>query len=130
MFPQAPNITGGTPSVQIIVALTFMFATIVAAWLGYRGRVEREPSGAAATVVAAFPDMTAVRQLTDQCRVLCGHVESLDATIREMTHHIRNGTETNNEVCQRLRELKEEIVRSDIQRSRRARQQVSPPKGS
>jgi hypothetical protein len=63
--------------------------------------------------------MTAVRQLTDQCRVLAEHVDSLNATFRDHTHYLRNKIEIDQELCMRLRELKEEIVRSDRQLARR-----------
>lgn len=115
MFPAAPNVDGLPIWLSVLVSLAFVLSTSFAAYLGYRKLDRREPSGAAQTVVASFPDMTAVRQLTDMCRVLCQQVESLDATFRDHTHYLRNKIEVDQEVCQRLRELREEIVRHDRQ---------------
>lgn len=119
MYPAAPNVDGLPVWLQVVVSLIFVFATIVAAFMGYRKLDRREPTGAAQTVLASIPDMTAVRQLTDQCRVLCQQVESLDQTFRDHTHYLRNKIEIDQEMCMRLRELKEEIIRSDKQSARR-----------
>jgi hypothetical protein len=89
---------------------------IIAAFLGYRKRAEREPGGAAATVLASLPDMSAIRQLTDQCRILSQHVESLCSEMRDHTHYLRDKIEVDREVCMRVREMKEELIRSDRQR--------------
>lgn len=112
--------------VQVIIALCIGLGAILTAYLGYRKRVEREPPGAAQTVLASIPDMSAVRQLTETCRVLCERIEQFDAAMRDHTHYLRNKIEVDQELCMRLRELKEEIIRSDRQRSRR----VSRPSGS
>lgn len=119
MFPQAPDVAAGPLWLQLVVAIAFCFATIAAAVIGYRKRVDREPPGAAATVLASIPDMSAIRHLTDVCRLLSVHVESLNATFRDHTHYLRNKIEVDQELCQRMRELKEEIIRSDRQRAGR-----------
>jgi hypothetical protein len=119
VFPAPPNVEGLPPWLQVLVCVPFALALLIASFRTYRKAEAREPAGAAQTVVAAFPDMTAVRQLTDQCRVLAEHVDSLNATFRDHTHYLRNKIEIDQELCMRLRELKEEIVRSDRQLARR-----------
>jgi hypothetical protein len=109
--PQAPSIDGLPLWLQVLVTFIFVVTTAGAAFLGYRSRVEREPVGAATTVLAAFPDLTAIRQLTDQSRILCDHVERLDVSMRDHTHYLRDKIEVDRELCMRMRELKEEMVR-------------------
>ena len=115
MFPAAPNVDGLPTWLAVLVSLIFGLATIGAAVGGYRKRADREPGGAGNTVLASIPDMSAIRQLTDQSRILCQQIESLEASMRDHTHYLRNKIETDQELCQRLRELKEEIARSDRQ---------------
>lgn len=110
-MPQAPNVDGLPPWLQIVLSFIFIMTTAAVAFVGYRRRLEREPGGAATTVLAAFPDMTAVRQLTDQTRILCEHVDRLDGTMRDQLHYIRNKIDVDTELCVRLRELKEELAR-------------------
>lgn len=115
-YPTAPNVDGLPTWLQVIVCVPFALGLLGAAFQGYRKRLIREPDTAAQTVIASIPDMSAIRQLTDTCRILCGHVESLNASFRDHTHYLRNKIEVDQELCQRLRELREEIVRSDRQR--------------
>jgi hypothetical protein len=117
--PQPPNVDGLPIWLQIAVSLIFVGTTALMAMLGYRKALEREPSGAATTVLASIPDMSSVRNLTDVCRILCGEVEKLDSTMRDHTHYLRDKIEVDREVAMRLRELREEIVRSDRQRAER-----------
>jgi predicted membrane-bound mannosyltransferase len=119
VFPSAPNVEGLPPWLQVIVCVPFALALMIGALRTYKKAELREPAGASQAVVAAFPDMTAVRQLTDQCRVLSEHVDSLNATLRDHTHYLRNKIEVDQEVCQRLRELRDEIVRHDRQAAQR-----------
>lgn len=93
-------------------------ATVIVAARGYRQRLEREPPGAAQTVLAAIPDMASMRAFTDICRSMCHELDKLDSTMRDHTHYLRDKIEIEREVCQRLRELREEIVRSDRQHFR------------
>lgn len=116
MYPAAPNVEGLPVWLQVVVSMAFVIVTGWAAARGYSKRAEREPRGAAATVLASFPDMSAVRQLNDVCRILCGEVEKLEGSIRDNTHYMRDKIDTDRELCARLRELKEEIIRSDRQR--------------
>lgn len=109
MFPVAPNVEGLPTWLQVFVSLAFVAIMGWVAITGYRKRVEREPHGAAQTVLAAIPDMGAVRHLADVCVKLGACVESLESATREHTHHVRNLEETQRETCQRLRELKEEL---------------------
>lgn len=118
-MPQAPNVDGLPVWLQVTVSLAFVLITGWVGWVGYLKRVEREPPGAAQTLVAAFPDMAAVRQLTEQCRLLCHAVESLDSGLRDNTHYLRNKLEVDAELSSRVRELRDEIVRSDRQRAER-----------
>lgn len=115
-MPEHLNVDGLPLWLQVLVSIAVVLATFFAAFRGYNKVVEREPPGAAQTVLATIPDMSAVRQLSDICRVLCGEVEKLDATLRDHTHYLRDKIEVDREVCMRLRELKEEIIRSDRQR--------------
>lgn len=103
----------------MIVSLLFLGMTAFFGMLGYRKRVEREPGGAASTVLAAIPDMSAVRQLTDQCRLLCEHIEKLDATLSEHTYYLRNKIEVDTRLAHLVRELIDERIRSDRQRAQR-----------
>lgn len=116
MFPAAPNLEGVPPWLQVIVCVPFALALLLGAIANYRKKVDREPPGAAQTVLAAFPDMSAVRQLTDTCRELCHQFDRFESSFRDHTHFLRNKIEIDQELCQRLRELKEEIARSDRQR--------------
>lgn len=115
-YPSAPNVTGLPLWLQVVVSLTFLLFTALAAFAGYRKRLDREPPGAAQTVLASIPDMSAVRQLTDICRILCERMDGVDATFRDHTHYLRDQIEVDRELCMRLRELKEEIIRHDRQR--------------
>lgn len=117
--PPAPNVDGLPPWLQVLLSLAFILTTMFVAVQGYRRRLEREPPGAGQTVVAAFPDMTAVRQLTDVCRVLCGEVQKLDSSMVDHTHYLRDAIEVHRELCMRVRELREEIIRSDRQKAQR-----------
>jgi hypothetical protein len=117
--PQAPNVDGLPVWLQVLVSVAFVLATMFVAAQGYRRRLEREPPGAGQTVLAAFPDMSAVRQLTDMCRVLSGEVQKLDSSMIDHTHYMRDKIEVDRELCMRLRELREEIIRSDRQRATR-----------
>lgn len=117
-MPQAPNVDGLPVWLQVFVSVAFVLSTIWVALRGYKRTLEREPPGAAQTLVAAFPDMTTFRQLTDQCRILSQYVDSLSAELREHTHFMRDEIEVQREMCMRMRELKEEIIRSDRQRFR------------
>lgn len=108
---------GGQPLlIQVVVAIVIGLGTLLTAYLGYRKRFEREPAGAAQTVVAAFPDMGAIRSLTDVCRVLCGEVVKLESTMRDHTHYLRDKIEVDRELCMRLREHKEEMIRQALGR--------------
>lgn len=140
MSPEGFNLGAQPLVVQIIASIGIALGAAIAAFRGYRKRVEREPPGAAATVLAAIPDMSPIRALNDTCRMLCREVEKLESSVRDLTsetsklestlrdhtHWFRDKIEVDRELCMRLRELKEEIVRSDQQRSRR---RVSRPSG-
>lgn len=117
--PQPPNVDGLPLWLQIVLSLLFVVTTAGIAFVGYRQRLEREPSGAATTVMAAFPDMTAIRQLTDTCRLLCQNVEQLNATLTDHTHYLRNKIDVDAELAHRARELTDEIIRSERQRAQR-----------
>lgn len=123
-MPNAPNVDGLPPWLQIAATVAFLIATMAVAFAGYRRIERREPSGAATTVLASIPDMSSVRQLNEICRSLCHQVESLETALRDHTHYLRDKIEVDRELCMRFRELKEEIVRSDRQLARR-----SPPDG-
>lgn len=111
VFPQAPNVDGLPGWLQILVSITFLLITGGIAVRGYNKRVEREPGGAAQTVLAHIPDMGPMRHLGDVCTRLSACVESLESATRELTHFLRDLEQTEREVCQRLRELKEEMRR-------------------
>jgi hypothetical protein len=117
----APDLGAQPLLVQVIGAVGIGLGALLTAYMGYRKRVEREPPGAAQTVVAAFPDLTTIRQLTDQCRILCEHVAALTTEMSDHTHYLRNKIEVDRELCQRLRENKEETreLREELARQRR-----------
>lgn len=118
-MPNPPNVDGLPVWLQVTVSLAFILATMAVAFAGYRRLERREPVGAAQTVLASIPDMSSVRQMVDVCRVLCVKIESLDDTMRDHTHYLRDKIEVDRELCMRIRELKEEIVRSDRQLAQR-----------
>lgn len=107
MFPDAPNVDGLPPWLRIILSVAFALALIVGSWRSYRKTFDREPTGAAQTVLAAIPDMGALRHLADVCTRMTACIESLESSVREHTHHIRNQSDIDREVCARLREVKE-----------------------
>lgn len=116
-FPAAaPNVDGLPAWLQVFVSLAFALTLIWGAFATYRKRVDREPTGAGQTIIASLPDMSAVRDLNEQCRILCLAVQGLAADMNDHTHYLRDKIETDRELCMRLRELKEEIIRSDRQR--------------
>jgi hypothetical protein len=117
--PQAPNTDGLPVWLQITVSLIFVAITAFMAFIGYQRRLDREPPGAASTVFAAIPDMSAVRQLTDQARIVAEHLDRVDASLRDNVHYLRDQIDVMRENSVRMRELREEIVRSDLQRARR-----------
>lgn len=107
MFPVAPNVEGLPPGLQITATIGFLLVSIYAVYSGYRKRVEREPAGAAQTVLASIPDMGAVRHLSDVCTKMTACIESLESSVRDHTHYVRNQSDLDREVCARLRELRE-----------------------
>lgn len=110
-MPQAPNVDGLPVWLQVVVSLVFVFATAAMAYRGLQKRTEREPQGAAQTVLASIPDMGAVRHLADVCVRLIHAVEGLETCIAELTHHERNHIEAERELCARLREVRERMDR-------------------
>lgn len=121
-MPSPPNIDGLPIWLQIAITLCFGIATLVVAFKGY---FRKEPTaGAGAAIISAQPggplqqvqsaaimDMVAIRNLSDACLRLAGHMESLEQAIRDQTHWTRTDYELNREVCARLRELREALER-------------------
>lgn len=115
MFPSAPNVEGLDPWLQIVVTIAFVFAMIIGAFHAYRKNEakaeEREPGGAAQTVIAAIQDTGATRHLADVNLALIGEIQSLEREIKDNTHWTRAKWEQDRELCQRLRELREAMDR-------------------
>src|SRR5690349_21840462 len=114
--PTQPPIDGLPLWAQIIVSLIIGVATLGVAFKGYFQKsdskaVEPADRQSAAILAASITDMGAIRHLSDVCIRLTGSVDALVKAVDEHTHHERNSVEVSREICQRMRELKEELER-------------------
>lgn len=111
---EPPHVDGLPLWAQITISLVFGVAALLAAVSGYSKRQEKaatmtEPMTDAKLMAAAIVDMGALRNLADTNAKLIYAVEGLCRTIDEHTHFERNSIELDREICQRLRELREEL---------------------
>lgn len=116
-MPAAPNVDGWPLWAQIPFLMAFGLLSL---WLGYKGYAarpsqrdqERHTGESAQILGASIADMGAIRQLSTSCAILADRIESLEGAVREQTHWVRNAFEQERELCQRLRELREEMARN------------------
>jgi hypothetical protein len=111
---QPPHIDGPLWA-QLLISIVFGLAALGAAYRGYFSKGSAKATTAepqtAALLAASIADMGAIRNLSDVCVRLTAAVETLTKSVDEHTHHERNSVEISREICQRLRELKEELER-------------------
>ena len=111
-----PHIDGLPFWAQIAISLIFGLAALGAAYKGYFSKGDKpaitaaEPQ-TAAILAASIADMGAIRNLSDCVVRLDTSVVALTRTIGDQTHFERNNNEALNELCARLRELREELER-------------------
>lgn len=112
-MPQAPNVDGLPVWLQIVVTLIFGLATLIVGLRGYSG--SRKVTGGSDTPqIAHLADMSAVRHLADQIHVLNATMIGSERAVTDLTHFVRQQTDLERELCQRLRELKEELARGSV----------------
>lgn len=114
--PTQPPIDGLPLWAQVLVSLIIGIATLAVAFKGYLTKdkspdVQAGDKQTAAILAASITDSGAMRHLSDVCIRLTGAVDRLTKAVDEHTHHERNNVEISREICQRLRELAEELER-------------------
>lgn len=121
-MPTQPPIDGLPLWAQLTISFVIGLATLAVAVKGYFVRDKGDGGGkrshllpdspqTAAIMAATIADMGAIRNLSDCVLRLDTTIQALMKSIDEATHHERNNVEVSREVCQRLRELHEELVR-------------------
>jgi hypothetical protein len=107
--PNAPNVDGLPVWLQVLVYVGFVAFTGLVAFTGYRKRVDREPPGAASTMIGMIPDMAAIRHLSDCVIRLTAAVEHLQGTLEDHTHHMRNNVEVTRDLGQHVKDNTTEL---------------------
>lgn len=120
-MPASPQLDGLPFSIQILLSVLFGVAALGAAFKGYfsKSNPPSPESATTATLAAAtLMDNMSMRQLSDSMAHLTNDVVGLDRCVvsleramGENTHWIRQKFEQDREICQRLRELREETER-------------------
>lgn len=109
-MPEAPNVDGLPVWLQVAVSLVFGIVTLAVGLKGYLNRPDPTPPGTQ-PAFAQIIDASAIRNLTETCQHLSAEVQSLERSIVDHCHYVRQSIEVNREVCQRLRELRERMDR-------------------
>lgn len=121
-MPPLPETDGLPLWLRIVIALAFGLAALLAAIGGYF-KADRTPSRqtgeGSAILGASIADMGAIRRLSDVCAELTRHfidlgakIEHLERTLQDDIHFRRQANDIGNELCQRMRELREAIDRA------------------
>lgn len=115
-MPTLPATDGLPVWAQILVSILVCLATLAVAFKGYFGNDKRTParvteSTQAVSLSAILGDLGAIRHLSDTVVQLNVSVIALTNVLNEGTHWNRNEVEIMREICQRLRELTEELER-------------------
>jgi hypothetical protein len=117
-MPNAPQLEGLPLWLQLILTVAFGLGTLAVAFKGYRkGSVDATaaPTGGQGEQIrilaASIADTGSQRHLADTVVQLTGAVINLDRGVGDLTHWVRSKFEQDREICQRLRELKEELER-------------------
>lgn len=108
-MPTLPETSGLPVWAQIIISVLVCVATLAVAFKGYFGKGTPAEDKTTATISAAtVMDNLSIRTLSDQISHLSNDVVSLERALGENTHWVRSKFEQDREVCQRLRELREQ----------------------
>jgi hypothetical protein len=109
-MPEAPNVEGLPLWLQIGITLVFGVATLMAGLRSYRN--DGEPKASVVhnpTTIAHLTDMAPIRHLTETLHTATAEIVSLERALRDHEHHMRQQTDLERELCQRLRELRERL---------------------
>lgn len=112
-MPTLPATDGLPIWAQVLVSILVCVATLAVAFKGYFGKGEGRSKGeeSATLAGASVLDNLSMRQLSDALAHLSNDVVNLERTMGENTHWVRCKHEQDREICQRLRELREELER-------------------
>ena len=115
---QPPQLDGLPTWAQVLISILFGVTTLAVSLKGYLGKkgdaAASSTNGQTTTAVlsaASIADMGAIRHLADVVVTLNSNVVALTTALNEGTHYSRNEVDIMREMCQRLRELAEEMER-------------------